>query len=644
MISLNHRVVCLPLGDFLIKYMCGINGIYSSVLNDREPILNNMNKAIRHRGPDAEGSYLDKDVALGHTRLKIIDLSDSANQPMHCAFDRFILIFNGEIYNYKELKATLSDYPYKTNSDSEVILAAYHAYGEDAISKLDGQFAFALWDKEKKELILGRDRVGIKSIYYHLSPDHLLFSSEIRPLIASKVFPVKLDADSLVDYLRYQTVHAPKTIIEGVKQIMPGFYFKISDDESKLIQYWDVRGDYDQLGENRSRQEAHKKIRSLFTESVQKRLIADVPFGAFLSGGIDSSLVVGVMSQILESPVKTFNVSFDESEFSEAKYARLISKKFATDHTEIKLTPNDFLENIPDAMNDMDHPSGDGFNTWLVSKVTREAGVTMALSGLGGDELFGGYPIFPRYASLMEKRWILSFPLELRRIVASILKRTRPGIASGKISRIINQEYFDLENIYQFDRQVLLDDQVKRVLNRTQLPSKSVFDIVHNNVGFETDGYVLSPMSRVSWAEMNTYMQNVLLRDTDQMSMAHSLEIRVPFLDHKLIEFVMGLRDDVKFPSSPKQLLVESFSDILPDEIVNRKKMGFVFPWEHWLKNELFDFANAGLNKLKERSEFNAEAIDQLWNQFLKGDKRLSWSRIWPMVVLGNWIEKNNIE
>lgn len=624
--------------------MCGINGIYSGVLNDRREVVSKMNQQLKHRGPDADGIFEDEDVLLGHTRLKIIDLSDSANQPMHCAFDRYILVFNGEIYNYKDLRAELSDYPFKTKSDTEVILAAFHKYGDDAISKLDGQFAFAIWDKEKKELILARDRVGIKSIYYKQSNDYLIFSSEIRPIIASKIFSPKLDQEALVDYLRYQTVHAPRTIIEEVKQLMPGFYFKISDDESSLIQYWDSRSDYDDLGEYRSKEETEKKVRSLFTESVQKRLIADVPFGAFLSGGIDSSLVVGVMSQILDNPVRTFNVNFDESEFSEAKYARIISKKFRTEHTEINLKPNDFLSIIPDAMDDMDHPSGDGFNTWLVSKVTKEAGITMALSGLGGDELFGGYPIFKRYLNLLDQKWILSFPIQIRRAIASILKKVKPGTSSEKIARILNQELFDLENIYQFDRQVLLDDQVESLLNRKSLPIKSVFDIVHKNVGFESDGYVLSPLSRVSWAEMNTYMQNVLLRDADQMSMAHSLEIRVPFLDHRLIEFMMGVRDEIKYPTSPKKLLVDSFADLLPKEIVNREKMGFVFPWEHWLKNELSGFVATGLNKLKNRTEFNSEAIELLWTQFKNGNPRVSWSRIWPMVVLGNWLEKNGIE
>jgi asparagine synthase (glutamine-hydrolysing) len=603
-----------------------------------------MNKMLDHRGPDAADLYDDPDLSLGHTRLKIIDLSDSANQPMTCAFDRYVLVFNGEIYNYQELKKELSTYPYRTESDSEVILAAFNHFGEEAISKLEGQFAFAIWDKKERELLLVRDRVGIKTIYYHQTNDTLAFSSEIRPLIHSGIFKAHLDGDSLVDYLRYQTVHAPQTIISEVKQLMPGFYYKISDDESKFVQYWDFRYDYDELAAFQTKEKVHEKVRNLLTEAVRKRMVADVPFGAFLSGGIDSSLIVGIMSEVSDIPVRTFNINFDESEFSEAKYARLISEKFGTKHTEINLTPEDFLAVIPEAMNDMDHPSGDGFNSWLVSKVTKEAGITMALSGLGGDELFAGYPIFKRYIGLLNKKWILSFPIGIRRIIAGLLKKLKPGISSEKIARTLNQESFDLENVYQFDRQVLLDDQVEKLINRKELPTKRVFEIVKNNVGFESDGYVLSPLSRVSWVEMNTYMQNVLLRDADQMSMAHSLEVRVPFLDHHLIEFVMGLDDNMKYPYSPKQLLVDSFSDLLPREIVDRKKMGFVFPWGKWLKNELKPFADKGLSKLKNRPEFNADEIDELWKAFLKDDPKVTWSRIWPMVVLGNWLETNRID
>lgn len=623
--------------------MCGINGIFG--LNDgpRKEAIARMNQNLVHRGPDAQDIYHDQNISLGHTRLKIIDLSDTANQPMKCFQSRYVLVFNGEIYNFKSLKAQFSDYPYQTQSDSEVILAAWHAKGAEAISLLEGQFAFAIWDHQEQVLHLVRDRLGIKPLYYYHNSDVLVFSSEIRPILKTQLFKPVIKPDALIDYMRYQTVHGPETIIGQIKQLMPGYYFKVGFDEATLFQYWDARYDYDELGYHRSKEEAQKKVRELLTQAVEKRLIADVPFGAFLSGGIDSSLIVGIMAEVMDQKVKTFNVAFEESDFSEAKYARLISDRFNTDHTEILLSPDQLLQNIPNIMGDLDHPSGDGFNTWLVSKVTKEAGIKMALSGLGGDELFGGYPIFKRFKSLLTKKWILSFPTGLRKLVGDGLLTFKPGISSEKIARVLVQDYFDLENIYQFDRQVLLDRQIHQLFEKTELPPKSVYEMVHKGVGYKTDGYALPPLSRVTWAELNTYMLNVLLRDSDQMSMAHALEVRVPFLDHQLVEMVLGLRDDVKFPHTPKQLLVDSFSGMLPEEITNRPKMGFLFPWEIWLKSDLQPFALSGLETMKSQPGFKPEGIDQLWNDFLNQRPNVTWSRVWPLIVLGNWIKENEI-
>ena len=624
--------------------MCGINGIYGSEIAGRSGMVESMNRMLNHRGPDSTGTWSDDEITLGHTRLMIIDPDERANQPMTCFQNRFVISFNGEIFNFKELRKELHDYPFKTQSDTEVILAAYHKWGLEMFEKFEGQFALAIWDKLNRELLLARDRLGIKPLYYYHTPKLLAFSSELRPLLKTGLFPSRVKTEALIDYLRYQTVHAPETIIGDIKMLLPGYYFKVGIDEARHVQYWYVKVDYDELGHYRSAEEARKKVRELLTASVEKRMIADVPLGAFLSGGIDSSLIVGIMSGLSDQKIRTFNVSFEEEEFSEARYARMISRKFGTDHHEIRLKPNDFLEVIPDVMNDMDHPGGDGFNTWLISKVTKQAGITVALSGLGGDEVFGGYPIFKRYKSLLGQKWILSFPPGFRKLFGDIMTKFKPGIASEKIARVMVQGYFDLENVYQFDRQVLFDEQIKKLLEKSDLPPKSVYEIVHENVGFKTDGYALSPLSRVSWAEINTYMQNVLLRDTDQMSMAHALEVRVPFLDHHLIEMVLALRDDVKYPHTPKKLLVDSFPGLLPDDVVHRPKMGFVFPWEHWLKNELKDFAVRGLGKLKNRKEFSEAAIDNLWQEFLQNNPKVTWSRIWPMVTLGNWLEKNGIE
>ena len=261
--------------------MCGINGIYGLENEKRKFLVETMNGTLNHRGPDAKLTYSDNEITLGHTRLKIIDLSDDANQPITCYQERYVLTFNGEIFNFRDLKKLLNDYPFKTKSDSEVILAAYHKWGIDMLEKLEGQFAFGIWDKLNSELLLVRDRLGIKPLYYHHNSKLIAFSSEIRPLIKTGLFKSEIKKEALIDYLRYQTVHAPDTIISQVKQLMPGYFFKISFDEAKLVQYWDVRHDRDELGYYRSKEDAQKRVRELFTEAVQKRLVSDVPFGAF---------------------------------------------------------------------------------------------------------------------------------------------------------------------------------------------------------------------------------------------------------------------------------------------------------------------------------------------------------------------------
>ena len=343
-----------------------------------------------HRGPDASGTYVNDFVAFGHNRLSIIDLEASSNQPFYSKDNKFILIFNGEIYNYKEIRESLPDYHFRTNSDTEVVLAAYQTWGTNCVHQFNGMFAFAIWDVEKRTLFIARDRLGIKPLYIYDNNESIVFSSEIRSLMECSLVKKKIDKDSFVDYLRYNTVHAPKTIIEGVKMLMPGHYIWVSDDEYKNEPYWDINKYINRKSDNQSYEEIKMDVKDRLTKSVKRRLVADVPFGAFLSGGIDSSAIVALMSEVTDKPLKTFNISFAEEAFSEAKYARIIAKKYKTDHTEIKLTPADFLAELPSALSGMDHPSGDGPNSFIVSKATKEAGVAMALSGLGGDELFAG--------------------------------------------------------------------------------------------------------------------------------------------------------------------------------------------------------------------------------------------------------------
>ncbi|CAG5083598.1 asparagine synthase (glutamine-hydrolyzing) [Parvicella tangerina] len=625
--------------------MCGINGIYNIRKVDHPvDLIKKMNQRSAHRGPDYSGVYSDEDIVLGHNRLSIIDLDEVSNQPMISENDNLVLVFNGEIYNYQELRKILEKrHTFKTNGDTEVVLAAFERWGPACLNHFNGMFGLAIWDKNKRELFVARDRLGIKPVYYYDNLEQFAFSSEIRSLLELPFVEKEINEDALVDYLRYGTVHAPRTIINGVRMLMPGHYVLLNVDGIKTHQYWNVNLHYSSESFNQSYDQVKSRTKELFYESVERRLVADVPFGAFLSGGIDSSAVVGVMSEVSKNKVNTFSVTFAEEEFSEAKYARIIAEKFNTNHHEIKLSPTDFLEDLPNAIDSMDHPSMDGPNSYVVSKATKGAGITMALSGLGGDELFAGYDIFKRAYSLLDKKWLMSFPLFFRKGLGTALKVVKPGISSDKIKKTITSKYLELPYYYPINREVLDDNKLHEILSFHNYPENAVHEILQHSIGVGTSGASVPFLSRVTFAEINTYMQNVLLRDTDQMSMAHALEVRVPFLDHKLLEYVYGVRDDFKYPTQPKKLLVDALGDLLPSEIVDRPKMGFTFPWESWLKNDLKDYCIEGFDYLKGLSYFNERGLDNLWIDFLNGKRTITWSRVWTFVVLGHWLKKNRI-
>jgi asparagine synthase (glutamine-hydrolysing) len=621
--------------------MCGINGIIDfDSKNDFSKEISLMNGEMIHRGPDAGGTYLKDGLALGHRRLSIIDIADHANQPMTTDDGRFTIIFNGEIYNYLELKKQLKDYPFTTNSDTEVVLALFKTWGPGAIKSMNGMFAFSIWDAEEKSMFIYRDRLGIKPLYYHLNKGRIIFSSSIKSILASGLVDRKLNKTSLIDYFRFQTVHGTATMVEGIQALEPGHGIKMTMDQVQMKSYWSLIDDYRVT--KGSKEAIQEIVKDKLTESVKKRMVADVPLGAFLSGGIDSSIIVGLMAENSAKKIDTFSVSFEENTFSEAKYAKIIADKFDTNHHEIVLKVDDFKEQIPTALDFMDHPSADGLNTFVVSQATKKAGITVALSGLGGDELFAGYDVFKRIYDLKSKGWLMSFPMGFRRLGGKMLAGVKKTNASYKVAEVLGQQYFDVEYIYQFNRQVFLDRELSEMINGV-LPINSAFDLLHKTIGFGNNGYNLPPLSRISVAELQTYLQSILLRDADQMSMAHSLEVRVPFLDHELVETVLGIPDGHKYPKTQKKLLVDSFKDMLPSEIYDREKMGFVLPYEHWMKNELKSFCEENLAHLKAYDMVNFSAVEKRWQLFLKGHPNYNWARMWGLVVLGHWFHNNEI-
>lgn len=622
--------------------MCGISGIYGYPLPlDAPERLQKMNNRIAHRGPDDEGIYTDRFVALGHRRLAILDLTPAGHQPMFDASGRLAIIFNGEIYNFREIREQLTDYNFKSQSDTEMMLAAYLKWGADCVHRFNGMFAFAIWDKTKEELFIARDRLGIKPVYYAQRDGIFYFASEIRALLESGNVERKINRAALAEYFTYQTVHAPNTLIKDVFQLMPGHRLLAKNGEIKIERYWSPRENYSDASKGKSYDDVCKDVNQLLTASVERRLISDVPFGAFLSGGIDSSAIVGLMSKVQQQPVRTFTIVFDEEEFSEAKYARMIAEKFKTDHHEFRLDPGDFLDDLPIALSALDHPSGDGPNSYIVSRITREAGITMALSGLGGDELFAGYPVFNRSVQLANSA-VFRIPATVRNLAGGVYAAIKSDATAAKLKQVLALENGELKNTFPLSRQVGEPSYVKQLLALSKLPEDAIQHILQTELAGK--GATLPLLSQVSIAEITTYMQNVLLRDTDQMSMAVALEVRVPFLDYELVEYVLGINDEYKKPIFPKKLLVDSLNGLLPDEIVHRKKMGFSFPWDLWLKNELRPLCDEKIKNLAKRDIVNGKVLLSTWRNYLNNDKQIRWLDMWLCTVLECWMEENNIE
>jgi asparagine synthase (glutamine-hydrolysing) len=617
--------------------MCGIAGILNFKERiPREEAIRKMTNRLAHRGPDAEGIYVDDFVALGHRRLSIIDVSEASNQPMWDHSRRYAITFNGEIYNYQELRHKLPNYPYKTQSDTEVILAYYETYGTACLSHLNGMFAFALWDSLEKRLFVARDRVGKKPFYYFLSDQYFLFSSEIRSLLASGLINAKLDELHLAEFFKYQASMDQHTLVKGIQQLHAGSYALIENGKFTEKKYWG----YDEIKPSEDDPATTKtKVKDLFIDAVRLRMVSDVPLGVFLSGGIDSSLVVACMAELSTQPVNTINISFDEKKFDESGYADQIAKQYNTRHHRIVIRPDEFLKSMDEILAAMDTPSGDGPNTYLVSKYTKKENIKVALSGLGGDELFAGYNKFMIYHKLMQNKWILNVPSLIRHSLAKMILSAGHGYKFNKLGYLLKLKEWDVATVYPILRGAYSNEEIKSILSGP-IPEDRVeqkLAEINKHVGW------MGSFSMATIGEMETYTRDVLLRDTDQMSMTHGLEVRVPFFDYRLIEYVLSLPDSIKYPHTPKQLLVESLAPRLPKEIVNIPKMGFTLPWEHWLKNELSDMVQHRINYIAHRPEFNGEAIQKKWNAFRKGDSGIMWSRIWKLVVLSDWLERNKL-
>ncbi|MBV9132877.1 MAG: asparagine synthase (glutamine-hydrolyzing) [Chloroflexi bacterium] len=632
--------------------MCGIAGALVSTGEHAQlrSAIDCMVAHLDHRGPDACASSTVREhapsVVLGHTRLAIIDLSPAGQQPMRLPDSPHVITYNGEIYNFRELASELGDGEWQSRSDTEVVLRAYARWGRASVHRLRGMFALGIWDAERQELFLARDRLGIKPLYYYTADGLFVFASELRALLASGLVPRRLDPLGLADYLTYQSLPAPRTMIQDVRALPPGAWLVVDRlGQVREHTYWDLLQHTSGEAAHATPEANQRRTGELLRESVAMHLVSDVPLGAFLSGGIDSSLVVGLMREAGPVP-HTFSVAFAEREFDETRHARAVATRFDTHHTEILLGEEDLLDQLPHAFAAMDQPTGDGVNTYVISGAVRAAGITVALSGLGGDELFGGYPSFRRLANTAQlfRAWRYA-PEKVRTLTAAAVERVAGSNRSRKTAAMLAGDG-RLSSTYPITRQVLARNQLSQLL--TPSWSELLTDHADPYVALLEEAYATHSAqglhSSISYAEARTYMHDVLLRDTDQMSMAHALEVRVPLLDHVLVEYVMGVPDAQKRPNgTPKPLLVNSLPGLLPDDIVHRRKQGFTLPFNLWMRQELRSYCTIqlGENGLGGRGIFQPDQLRALWSDFLERPAETPWSHLWVLVVLEEWLDRN---
>jgi asparagine synthase (glutamine-hydrolysing) len=598
-------------------------------------------------------------VAVGVRRLSIIDLP-GGNQPIWNETGTLAVVFNGEIYNFRALRSNLESmgHRFRTQSDTEVIVHAYEAWGADCVQHLDGMFAFAVVEFPQGRgtrptgIFISRDRLGIKPLYYAIQDGNFYFASEVRALIASGCVPPRISAAAVPSYLLFGSVAEPTTFVENVLSLPPGHALAISAEERvgavEPKPYWKPElGSKNRAGASSSPNGAStpaEQVRALLEQAVESHLVADVPVGVFLSSGIDSTAIATLASRA-QKGIHTFTVAFPEAEFSEADIARQTAKALGTNHSEVSISEQEMVSRLDEAIATFDQPTMDGVNTYFVSWAARQAGLKVALSGLGSDELFGGYATFAaarKVARLMKAARIL--PRSVRAFVANRARRSRSSRGSRDAVRKASAAWLDpdlLPHPYFFTRSLFTP--------------QTVASRVHGNAAdwgsqpwarwlaaASEQAQEADPFTAVSWLELRSYLLSTLLRDTDAMSMSQSLEVRVPFLDTALVECVLSLPESAKHnPAQPKALLVEALGGLLPKEIAKQAKRTFTFPWEIWLRGKLGERVVASLADWSPALEphIGAHFAHGVWRDFLGG--RTTWSRPWSLYVLNEWAKRN---
>jgi asparagine synthase (glutamine-hydrolysing) len=622
--------------------MCGINGIAFSSRSKRqinEQVLRGMRDVIFHRGPDDGGIFVDETIGLAHRRLSIVDVAHGA-QPMFNEDGSHVIIYNGEVYNHSDYRAELEakGYVYQTHCDTETILHLYEEYGAKCVDKLRGMFSFAIWNRREKTLFIARDRFGVKPLYYvHDEQGNLFFASEIKALLEAKAAVPEINFNALPDQLANHGTSFDETLFKNVKRLLPGHFLIWQDGNLKIEKYWDVS--FEPKHEDKSDADFVEEWRELFKKSVELRLMADVPLGMFLSGGIDSSAICAMMSEMVDEPIKTFSVGFKEREANEFEYARIVSKKFKTEHHEITITPEQFFAELPNLVWHEDEPIGfvASVPLYFVSKLAQKH-VKVVLTGEGSDEILGGYGRYQKTLALLKygEKYEQFAPDFARSFIKNTVSAL-PNSLNRKLKRTFLSLDADIENLY-FDNFAVFPKQMQEKLFSAETKAK----VSEQNPYFYQQNWLKESdakdvLDKLLYADTKTYLHELLMKQ-DQMSMAASIESRVPFLDHRLVEYTAKLPQRMKIRGSEtKWILREAMKGILPEEILTRSKMGFPVPIGNWFRNEFRGIVDEYV--LSERSLsrgiFNQDYVREIVARHNSGENHDE--RLWFLVNFEIW-------
>jgi asparagine synthase (glutamine-hydrolysing) len=618
--------------------VCGITGfIRSSSPGADKDTLRCMGETISHRGPDASGEYLDEWVGLGHRRLSIIDLSPLGNQPMYSADGRYLIVFNGEIYNFPELRDELvkTGCTFKSRTDTEVILALYQLEGAQCLLKLNGMFAFAIWDRDEKVLFLARDRIGKKPLYYyHGGSDRVAFASEIKALLQLPCIGREVEPTAVADYLKYLYIPAPKTIFKQIHKLPPGHCLEVRIGCEPIIwEYWDV--DFSNRPTNLHGDEIAAKLFDLVGSSTECRMMADVPLGAFLSGGIDSSAVVALMARTSSKPVTTCSIGFQDKSHDETEYAREVADYYSTDHAEYTVGEN-LAETVALLPRYFDEPFADSsaVPTFHVSRLARQL-VTVALAGDGGDENFGGYG---KYVTDMKEDLV-------RRTVPRFLLQAINGVVSGRNGSLMHKACSLTESAlsnpgraYYRTNTFISDNDLNAVLSEPLQTLCRGYDPADHTLKYWNRLQGADHLTRMLYTDIKTYLPGDILAKVDRMSMAHSLEVRAPLLDYRVVEFAASLPSSLKIlGNNKKRLLKTAFAPYLPARIINRRKHGFTVPLDDWFRSDLVPLCNKHLLNNDPLSDFfSMPRIRHLWQEH-QGRKASHGTLLWSLLSFSLW-------